>query len=370
MSDRRRTRRELLGTVGAATALGLAGCAGLGGLGGGDDGSDGDGDGGGGGDGDGGGGEPSVESGTIDAGERPPYADLVPAGDGPTAFTAYDLTTEGDHRLGDLPEDPTDPLRFDGAVGAVAARAMATYILGLEGLGFVVERYDLDGVTHYAGVDGVGAMLLPVDVDGMADDAESNGLDLLVDADDRVAFRGPQGRVLGATADAFLLAPSPSEAGGTDLADRLVSILDARAGAAESRHEVDDEFDALLRRADTGGSVACAYAPGGSVGAFLRSGSPGSGAVPFYFLSSGFDAASGAVGHLTTKNGEPPQPASLTATFPDQESVDTAALTGDVGTAASDRAFVRDGTTVRVSGRYSWEALSAYERDRGGVEVN
>ncbi|PSQ39784.1 hypothetical protein BRD13_01865 [Halobacteriales archaeon SW_5_70_135] len=72
-------------------------------------------------------------------------------------------------------------------------------------------------------------------------------------------------------------------------------------------------------------------------------------------------AGAGAVTHLTTANGDPPQPASVTVGFPDGDAVDEGALTGSLGTAASDPSFVRDDTTVRVSDTDTWADLSAYD---------
>ena len=80
-------------------------------------------------------------------------------------------------------------------------------------------------------------------------------------------------------------------------------------------------------------------------------------------------AGAGAVAHLTTANGDPPQPASVTVGFPDDDAVDEGALTGSLGTAASDPSFVHDDTAVRVSDTdiHTRADLSAYDRGGWGV---
>jgi|GEM_PF-5375945 hypothetical protein len=47
--------------------------------------------------------------------------------------------------------------------------------------------------------------------------------------------------------------------------------------------------------------------------------------------------------------------------FPEDASRDLVAATSSVGSAATDRSATRDGGTVRVTGRYSWAALAAFE---------
>lgn len=345
MRDETTRRRWLAGLAGSGT-IALSGCVGTieGALG------DGGGDG--------------LQDGTVERGSVPPYASLVPATDGTVHLTAYDLETDEGHTLGVLPEEPTDPLRFDGASGVVAARVYATFVLGLGGAGFSPERFDLNAAARVVTVDGVGAQVMPVNVDGLRSDAAENDLDVVVDENDHLVFRGQEGNAFGATSDVFVAGSAEAS---FDSLPRVRRVVEARTGTADRLVDTDDDFRSLLAVGDTTGSVACAYAGERSVASFAESTADG---LSVDFLTAGVEPATGAVAHLTTKNGDPPQPATMTAAFPDSEAIDADAITGSLGTAASDTAFVRDGTTVRVSGSYSWEALSAYDRGGPGVGAN
>lgn len=338
------TRRRLLAGVAGAGAAALGGCVGtIEGVVGGDGGS--------------------LQEGTVETGSVPPYATLVPATGGTARLTAFEPGTDDGHTLADLPDEPTDPLRYDAASGAVAARVFGTFMLGRGDAGFSVDRLGIDGTTRVVGVDGVGVQVMPVDVDGLRADAAENDLEVVADAGDRIVFRGRQGTAFGATPDAFVA--GTAEAPFDSLA-RVRQVVEARAGATERLVDADDGFRSLLATGDTTGSVACAYAGDGSVDSLVAA----TGGLSVDFLTDGFGRATGAVAHLTTANGDPPQPATMTIEFPDAAAIDGDALTGSIGTAASDTAYVRDGTTVRVSGSYTWDDLSAFDRGDQGVGAN
>lgn len=347
MSDETTRRRWLAGLAGASTAA-LSGCVGTieGAVGG--DGGDASG----------------LRDGTVERGAVPPYASLVPVGEGTARLTAFDLETDENHVLGALPEEPTDPLRFDAASGAVAARVVGNFLLGLGDSGFSPDRFEIGASTHLVGVDGVGAQLMPVDVDGLRSDAAENDLETRLNEGDRLVFRGRAGNAFGATPDTFVVGPAEAP---FDPLSRVRRVVEARAGATERLVEADDAFRSLLATGETSGSVACAYAGDGTVESLVAS---TGGGLSVEFLTSGFGTATGAVAQLTTANGDPPQPATMTIEFPDGGAIDGDALTGSLGTAAGDTASVRDGTTVRVSGTYTWDDLAAFDRGGQGVGAN
>lgn len=341
------TRRGVLSALVAGGATGLSGCTGVV-----DDLTDGD-----------GGGGPALTEGSVETGSVPSYASVIPASDGPVRFTAYDLSVENGHEIATVPDDPTDPLRFDGAFGALAARAQAAFLLGLGDAGFAPEHLGLQEGSHFLGVEGVGVALLPVDLPELAADAESNDLAVRVDEADRLLFRGGDRRVFGATPETFAFAPPDPR--GFDPVERVRRVLAADRGVTDRAHEVDETFRTLLSTGDTTGSVACGYAGDGDL-ADLPQNDADSDTAPYRLVTDGFGGARGALTHLTTANGDPPQPASATLQFPDGE-VDEETLTATLGTAGEDPAFVRDGTTVRATATYSWDSLSAFESDGLGA---
>ncbi|MFB6082766.1 MAG: hypothetical protein ABEJ94_00805 [Halorientalis sp.] len=303
----------------------------------------------------------AVENGTISAGELPPYADLLPTiGDDALLFSAFGTETESGHEIGETPAEPTDPLRFDGLAGAVTGRVLGAFLLSTD-FGFRVRRLGIDGTKRVLSVGGVGVQVLPVDFAGAMADLESADVSIRFRADDRAVFVGPEGDVFGLTADALVFASAEQRSGSFSPVERIRAIVDARTGAERAKHETDEGFARLLRHAGTGGSVAGAYAPTSDLATLVEGRTGDASPARVRFVTDGFGAATAGLFRMGLTNGDAPQQARGTLFYPTPDAIDEDALTTTVGAAATDRSYVRDGTTVRASGSYSWETLSEFE---------
>lgn len=325
------SRRRVLEAVGLAAAGGLAGCA--------EDGA-----------------TTPTATGTPTATPTeqsaiPSYADFVPDGDGPVGFTMWDLDIEPGHRISTVPEEPTDPLRYGSTLGAYVEFLTGGFMQMLT-YPFDADRLDTGGRERTLNVNGVAVQELPVDLSGAIADAESGDATVQFEADDRAVIAGSTGGTFGLTEDALAF-PVVSAADATAL---VRDVVDTRAGAATPRHETDDSFAALLRAGDTTGSVACGYGPETDLSSVVGAESSLGISLP----AEGYEAASGAVFHIDLDNGDPPQPASGTVRYADESSVDAESLSS-LGSAAENRELTQDGQTVRVTGEYSWESLSAFD---------
>lgn len=308
---------------------------------------------------------PELRPGEVARGSLPAYASLIPASLSPTVVTAFDTAVEADHSLGAVPDSPSDPLRFDPCYGAVAARVMGSFLLGADP-GFSTGRLGLDGLSAYVGVDGVGVGLMPVDAAGAIADASESGVTFHHRAEGQAVFTAPDDAVFGVTDEALLFAPAAASAPFDPVA-RVQAVLAASTGDAPRRHEADETFAALLQTMPAGGTATCVYAPDTSVETAVEAPVTGSAVAGFRALTDGFGAATGAAFHLDPDNGDPAQPAVATLAYPDEATIDAGALTGSVGTAATDRTYVRSDATVQVRGRYDWGALAGFERGGGAL---
>lgn len=296
-----------------------------------------------------------TESGGPSSG-LPAYADFVPpTDDGSVLFTQFDLAIEDGRQIGAPPETATDPLRYNSVTAAYVGGLLDLALLFSVDTGFGLGR--LGTKQRALGIGTLGALAYDsVDLSGALSDvrADDSGATVRFEADDRAVVESAGGFVVGLTTDAVVFQPEP----GVGSPDLLRSIVDARAGASQPKHAVDDGFASLLRRADTTGSVAVGYAPDSELGTLLGSrGSSADLARP----TDGFEAATGGVFRIDLQNGEPPQPASATVTFPDSGLADAETVGASVGSAAAEQSVTADGRTVRVTGTYDWDALSEFE---------
>ncbi|WP_424019145.1 hypothetical protein ACOZ4N_06640 [Halorientalis pallida] len=305
----------------------------------------------------------AVESGTISAGELPPYADLLPAlDDDSLVFAVFGTETESGHKIAATPDEPSDPLRFDGLAGAVTGRVLAAFLLSTD-FGFRVDRLGIDETKRVLSVGGVGVQVFPVDFEGAMADLEGADVSMRFQSDDRAVFVGPEDDVFGLTADALVFAGAEQRSGSFDPVERIRAVVDARTGAERPKHETDAEFATLLRHAEDGGSVAGAYAPDADLATLIADRTSDGSQSRVNLVTDGFEAATAGVFRMGLNNGDAPQPARGTLFYPDRDAIDADALTATVGAAASNRSYVRDGSTVRVEGSYSWAALSEFETE-------
>ncbi|RXK49237.1 hypothetical protein [Halorientalis pallida] len=304
----------------------------------------------------------AVEDGTVSAGELPPYADLLPATEDALLFAVFGTETESGHEIGATPDEPSDPLRFDGLSGAVTGRVLAAFLLSTD-FGFRVDRLGIDETERVLSVGGVGVQVFPVDFEGAMADLEDADVSMRFQADDRAVFVGPEDDVFGLTADALVFAGAEQGSGSFDPVDRIRAIVDARTGAERPKHETDDDFAQFLRHAETGGSVAGGYAPNADLETLVGDRASDASPSRVNLVTDGFGAATAGVFRMGLHNGDAHQPARGTLFYPNRDAIDEDALTTTVGAAATNRSYVRDGTTVRVEGSYSWDALSEFETE-------
>jgi len=336
------SRRRLLQTLGLAAVGGLAGCS-----------SDGT--------------EQTTTTPTATGtpvnpdqavGKLPPYADFIPDTADVVLGTMFDLEVEADHQIGRPPETVSDPLRYSAMTAAFAGSALELSVLGTAlglsgpGFGFDSSRLDTTEGQRALAVGPVGVLELPVDLSGAIADAKDGTGTVEFEAEDRAIIANSDGTVAGLTTDAVVFSPPRVDA---ESPERIRDIVDTRAGASQPKHEADDEFASLLSNADATGSLAFGYAPDSTLETVA--GELGPVSIP----TAGFGAASGAVFRIDLDNGDPPQPGSGVVRFPADTSRDLVAATSSVGSAAADRSAARDGRTVRVTGTYSWDALSEFE---------
>jgi len=264
----------------------------------------------------------------------------------------FDTDIEDDHQIGQLPPEPTDPLRYNAMTGAYVAQFIGT-VLSVTNFGFADSRIEAASTERMLGVGSVGIREAPVDLDGALSDAEGSDAEIQFEADDRAVIASPAGPVAGLTTDAIVVAPA-GQSGATAL---LRDILDSRTGASQPKYDVGDSFASLPRRADTTRSVAGGYAPERDLSTMIGNRSVGTFDLP----TDGFGSATGALFAMTLDNGSEPQPASATITYPAADAIDGETLTSSLGSAAQRPSYTRADQTVRVTGTYSWESVSAFE---------
>ncbi|MDS0282122.1 hypothetical protein [Haloarcula onubensis] len=308
-----------------------------------------------------------VEPQQTETGDLPPYANFVPDTADLVLLTTFDLQVESGHRVGSPPETVRDPLRYSSMTAAyVGSLLELSVVAGESGLlagselpiadfGFESQRLDTSGVRRALTVGTVGVLELPVDLESAIADAEDGAGRVEFEAEDRAVIANPDGTRAGLTTDAVVFTPPTVDA---ESPERLRDIVDTRAGARPPKHEADDGFASLLANADATGSLACGYAPDGTVETLTGERASSS---PVSLPTEGFGAATGAVFRIDLDNGDEPQPASGVMRFPEAASLDLEAATESVGSAAADRSVTTDGGTVRVTGAYSWDALSEFE---------
>ena len=287
------------------------------------------------------------------SGELPPYADFVPDTTDIVLGTMFDLDVDSRHRIGPPPETVEDPLRYSSMTAAYVGSLVELSIFIGTDFGFETRRLDTAGVQRALAVGTVGVLELPVDLSGALADAEDGAGTVEFEAEDRAIIDKPDGTRAGLTTDAVVFTPPRVD---TESPERIRDIIDTRAGARQPKHESDDAFASLLTEADAAGSVAFGYAPDTALEALSGDTSSSS---PVSIPTEGLGAATGAVFQIDLANGDPPQPADGVMRFPEDASVDS--VTEPVGSAATDRSVTRDGGTVRVTGEYSWDALSEFE---------
>lgn len=288
-------------------------------------------------------------------GELPPYADFVPDTTDAVLGTMFDLEVESGHRIGPPPETVEDPLRYSSMTAAYVGSLVEFSVYIGTDFGFETRRLDTSAeqIERALAIGTVGVLELPVDLSGAIADAEDGAGTVEFEAEDRAIIDKADGTRAGLTTDAVVFTPPRVDA---ESPERIRDIIDTRAGARQPKHESDDAFASLLAGADAAGSVAFGYAPDTALEALSGETSSSS---PVSIPTEGFGAATGAVFQIDLANGDPPQPASGVMRFPEDAGVDS--VTESLGSAATDRSLTRDGGTVRVTGEYSWDALSEFE---------
>lgn len=291
----------------------------------------------------------------VETGELPPYANFVPDTADVVLGTMFDLQVEDDHRIGPPPETVSDPLRYSSMTAAyVGSLLELSLYVGTE-FGFDTRRLGTSEIQRALAVGTVGVLELPVDLSGAIADAEDGAGTVEFEAEDRAIISKADGTLAGLTTDAMVFTPPRVD---TESPERIRDIVDTRAGVRQPKHEVDDSFASLLAEAEATGSIAFGYAPDDALETLAGETSSSS---PVAIPTEGFGSATGAVFRIDLQNGDQPQPASGLMRFPDDDNLDLESAAESVGSAATDRSLTRDGGTVRVTGTYSWDALSEFE---------
>lgn len=288
-------------------------------------------------------------------GTVPPYADFVPDTADAVVGTMFDLQVDSGYRVGPPPETVSDPLRYSSTMATYVGSLVELSVYTEADFGFDSRRLDTSEIQRALAVGTVGVLELPVDLSGAIADAEDGGGTVEFEAEDRAVIAKADATLAGLTTDAAVFTPPRVDA---ESPERIRDIVDTRAGARQAKHEADDAFASLLAEAEATGSLAFGYAPDD---AFETLAGETSSSSPVAIPAEGFGAATGAVFRIDLENGDPPQPASGVIRFPEDASLDLEASTESVGSAPADRSVTRDGRTVRVTGSYSWDALSEFE---------
>ena len=296
--------------------------------------------------------------GSIDAGELPSYASLLPDhGQSEYFYGAIDVETmvalfEGeDVQSG---EEPTDPL----VVNPVVIALLSSYGLTLLGKSPAANAYSshdetTDGKSTLVYANGVYAIDGEYDRDGLETTLEEDGY-VTQDANDAYAIYSHEetGGVVGVTDEVFAF-PNPDATADLDPAAAVRRTLETAVGQREPKHATDDEFEWLLRAGNNGGITTGIYTDADEFdAAWLGTDQSDDGTGSFESEYGAFEGANGAHQHLVLADDNGARAGAI-VTYADENRVDVDRLESSLGTEADTVDVVRDATAVSIDAEYS-----------------
>ena len=297
--------------------------------------------------------------GSIDAGELPSYASLLPDfGRSEYFYGAIDIETmialleDEDVQSG---EEPTDPLIVNPAVVALLSRYGLT-VLSQSPAASAYSSHDEtpDGEAAFVYVNGIYAIQGEYDRDGLETSLEEDGYDVR-EAGDAYTIYGHEetDSVVGVTDEVFAF-PKPN-AGGSEF-DPVAAVrrtVETAVGRREPKHATDDEFEWLLRAGSNSGITTGIYTDADEFdAAYLGTDQSSDETDSLESEYAAFEGANGAQQHLALEDDDGARAGAI-VTYADEDRVDVDRLESSLGTDADSVDLIRDGTAVSVDAEYS-----------------
>ncbi|MXV64396.1 hypothetical protein GS429_20460 [Natronorubrum sp. JWXQ-INN-674] len=303
---------------------------------------------------------------TIDPdGELPTYASLLPETnreayfygsiDAPTLQSIVENQHAGDG------DDPADPL-----VGNPIVLAIRFAQLGDVTAFTVYQEYDETPFEDGELVDanGVYALLGSYDRDTLHTGLESAGYERERDEDAYTVYSdADSGEAVGLTEDVFACTVPNQFDPGFDPVDAVERTVATAAGQRTPKHEIDDDFERLLRSGATGGISLGRYTESDEFDPDSLGEPQLSASLEFAF--GGVEGANGVHQQLSLESenengvgdGNVGNDATATAvvTYAGDDRVDVDRLESAFGTEADTRDIARDGASVLIEAEYTGE---------------
>lgn len=290
---------------------------------------------------------------TVDIGELPRYASLLPetdraaysygAIDGETLVTLIDNQRAGDG------DSPVDPLVGNPVVMAVLFRR-----IGATAAFDVYQEHDETPLEEGELVDanGVYALLGSYDRAAITTALESAGFERGRDEDAYTVYSDDDsGEAVGVTGEVFAFAVPSDYDPDFDPLEAVERTVATAAGERTPKHETDEEFERLLRAGTTGGMSLGRYTERAEFDAESLGETQLSGSLEFAF--GGVEGARGVHQHLSIDGDD--ATATAVVSYDDEDRVDVDLLESSFGTEADSRAVTRDGTLVAIEAAYAGE---------------
>lgn len=335
------TRREYLTMLGAGSATVLAGCSKSDLL------------------------SPSLTDGTISEQSLPPFAGIVPDID-PLVLAGWN-TGGQTIRVTDYPDTPTDTLRFNAIGGGLPPAAMGVYLLTSEVGTFVsqlwLSQLEANNEPDWMGVVADIWVMYGPDVEIQTAreslSTSESSYETIVDEQNQLVVRGPEGDVVGVTPTLFAFVPASQGEFPFSPVKRVRALVNTALGNRTPLPDRDAPLREALRHTPSTGIVHVAHSQDVALGDAMDShremDTPVSG---FTGSATGYSAARTAVSHIDVSSDDKPSPATGTLVYDETSAIDGETLTDRVGNLGNKRTYVQDGTMVQVNCEYTSDALS------------
>jgi hypothetical protein len=195
---------------------------------------------------------------------------------------------------------------------------------------------------------------------------ESN-YETIMDEQEQLVVRGPEGDVVGVTPEVFAFVPASQGEFPFSPLDRLRALLETALGNRQSLLERDESLRRALVHSPSTGILHVAHSREGALGDALtglrETNTPGFSVAGY---ATGYSTARTAVSHVDVSD-DGPSPATGTIVYDEAASIDGDTLIARVGNLGTGREYVQDGTMVQVNCEYTRDALSPF---LGSTAVN
>ncbi|PCR90181.1 hypothetical protein [Natrinema ejinorense] len=293
-------------------------------------------------------------------GTLPSYASILPTTDrSEYFFGAIDVETMStllEDQGAQAGAEPTDPLVGNPVVVALLCSFGLTRLGSSAGFDAYNDNNETaDGAEQFVYADGVYALVGSYDREGIATDLEDAGYALETDAEGYAVYSDSGSDEVVGIADDVYAYSYPND--GDSSADPVTSVertVATAAGRREPNHEVDDDFDRLLRRGENDGITCCLYTDADQFDSETLSDDQASDEDSLQFEFAPFEGASGVHQQLSVP-GDGSATARAVVSYGSDDLVDEERLESALGTEAEAVEFGTDGSTVEIDAEYGGE---------------